>query len=169
MVPSSSVRPRQHTDPTATTPSRLPLGIPAAPSLLPRTTPPPCARSHADAGPDRGDPPPVPPKPAAHLGAETPLVPHAWGRVRVRGVGRESCNLSAHVNPGAVGSGHRRLRERRGRGSGAAGARPLPGASSGGCSPQCWLISSLTKARISSSCRAHGGAKGPRRNGGRCN
>lgn len=35
---------------------------------------------------------------------------------------------------------------------------PAPG-QQWGCSPQCWLISCLTKARISSSCQAHEGAR----------
>lgn len=107
----------------------------------------------------------ISPKPVAHLGAGAPLVSHAWGR----GVGRKSRNLSAHVNPGAVGSGHRRLWERQGGGQGQQVQTPQPQGSSGGCSPQCWLISCLTKARISSSCRAHRGAKVAQSNGGWCN
>lgn len=95
------------------------------------------------------------PKPVAHLHAGALLVPHVWGR----GIGRKSCNLSAHVNPGAVESGHHRLWERQDGGQEQWVQTPRPKGSSGGCSPQCWLISCLTKPRISSSCRAHEGPK----------
>lgn len=46
-------------------------------------------------------------------------------------IGRKSCNLSAHVNPGAVGSGHHRLWERQGGGQGQWVQTPSPRAAAG--------------------------------------
>lgn len=67
------------------------------------------------------------PKSLAHLGARAPLVPHVWGR----GIGKKSCNLSAHVNPGAMESGHYKLWERQGVGQGQQVQTPSPRAAAG--------------------------------------